>query len=205
MRKGDWIGTYTGIHFYPLDPKPEEVSIDDIAHSLSLICRFNGHSKEFYSVAQHSLNVAKVLKKWRLSELTQLYGLLHDAAEVYIGDITRPFKLCLSDIGRLRAFNNIEIAVTKAINQHFGIPCPTDEIIGLIKRADDYILTLEAKRFMRNTSEWRLNLTNESDRIDTFDGEAGLIEACYKAQVLELLSRTSEYREYLNGIFDPRD
>lgn len=42
-RKGDWFLTYTGIHFYPMDPRPEEVCIEDIAHALALQCRFNGH------------------------------------------------------------------------------------------------------------------------------------------------------------------
>lgn len=53
MRKGDWILTFTGRRFYPLDPRPEDVCLEDIAHALSLICRYNGHSRFFYSVAEH--------------------------------------------------------------------------------------------------------------------------------------------------------
>ena len=58
MRYGDFIQTYSGIEFYPLDPRIEEVKLLDIAHALSNICRFTGHCNEFYSVAQHSVLVS---------------------------------------------------------------------------------------------------------------------------------------------------
>ena len=57
-RVGDWIQVYTGGQFWPLDPRPEEIHIEDIAHALALTCRFTGHCREFYSVAQHSLLVS---------------------------------------------------------------------------------------------------------------------------------------------------
>lgn len=63
MRHGDWMQTYSGRKFWPVDPRPEEVFIEDIAHALSMICRFGGHSLVFYSVAQHSVLVARNLKR----------------------------------------------------------------------------------------------------------------------------------------------
>jgi len=87
-RIGDWIQTYTGKRFWPLDPRPEDVDILDIAHSLSLLCRFTGHTSSFYSVSQHSILVAQEVPK-RL----RLWALFHDAAEAYIGDIARPTNL----------------------------------------------------------------------------------------------------------------
>ena len=54
-----YITTVSGIHFYPLDPNPNDIDIKDIAHSLSLICRANGHFKYFYSVAQHCIACAR--------------------------------------------------------------------------------------------------------------------------------------------------
>ena len=57
-RKGDWLSTYTGKQFYPLDPREEDVDINDIVHSLSQQARFNGHSVKFYSIAQHSTLVS---------------------------------------------------------------------------------------------------------------------------------------------------
>ena len=59
QRKGDWMQTATGGVFWPVDPRPEDVEIEDIAHALSLICRYCGHVREFYSVAQHSVLVAR--------------------------------------------------------------------------------------------------------------------------------------------------
>lgn len=89
-----WITTYTGQAFYPFNPNPDSVCIEDIAHALSNICRFNGHTKRHYSVAEHSIRVACLLKPRSPEE--QLWGLLHDAAEAYLGDIVSPLKPKLS-------------------------------------------------------------------------------------------------------------
>jgi len=64
VRIGDWIQVHSGRQFWPLDPRAEEIDIGDIAHALSLVCRFTGHVKEFYSVAQHSVLVALTVKRW---------------------------------------------------------------------------------------------------------------------------------------------
>ncbi len=88
-RKGDYIATYTGKQFYPLDPRPEDVCLEDIAHSLSNLCRFTGHTDtdRFYSVAQHSVICSTIV-----APEAALLALLHDAAEAYLGDISRPLK-----------------------------------------------------------------------------------------------------------------
>ena len=87
VRTGDWTQTFAGIQFYPFDPRPDEVKIKDIAHALSMICHFNGHTREFFSVAQHSLMVSYLLPAEH-----KLWGLMHDSAEAYIGDMIRPIK-----------------------------------------------------------------------------------------------------------------
>ena len=58
-RKGDWMQTYTGRQFWPIDPRANEVHIEDIAHALSMMCRYNGHCRTFYSVAEHSVLVSQ--------------------------------------------------------------------------------------------------------------------------------------------------
>lgn len=84
--------TYTRTYITPLNPKPEQINIKDIAHALSLICRANGHFDYFYSVAQHSINCALEAKARNLSRKVQLACLLHDGSEAYIADIIRPIK-----------------------------------------------------------------------------------------------------------------
>jgi len=85
-----WILTYTGKRFDTLNPKPEDICIEDIAHALSMICRFGGHCRQFYSVAQHCLLVS-----CNLPVEAELWGLMHDAAEAYVGDVVTPIKRLL--------------------------------------------------------------------------------------------------------------
>ena len=87
-----YITTVTGKHFYPLNPNPQDIDIDDIAHALSLICRANGHFKHFYSVAQHSIACAEEAIERGYSPEVILGCLLHDASEAYLCDVTRPVK-----------------------------------------------------------------------------------------------------------------
>lgn len=83
----NWIMTHTGKKFRPFSPRIEDIDIEDIAHALSNLCRFNGHTSKFYSVAEHSILVSELCP----DEL-KLKGLLHDAAEAYLGDVPSPLK-----------------------------------------------------------------------------------------------------------------
>ena len=86
-RENGIIQTFMGKGVSPLDPKPDQIDIRDIAHALSNTCRFAGHTSSFYSVAQHS-----VILSAHLPEELSLCGLLHDSAEAYLTDIPRPYK-----------------------------------------------------------------------------------------------------------------
>lgn len=88
----DYITTYGGTHFTPLKPVAEEIHITDIAHALSLICRGNGHVKYFYSVAQHCISCYEEAVARGYSKKVCFACLLHDAAEAYMSDLTRPIK-----------------------------------------------------------------------------------------------------------------
>ena len=83
-RKGDWMQTHSGIQFWPLDPRPEDILIEDIAHALSNQCRFAGHCCFHYSVAQHSVLVSE-----NVPAQDAMWGLLHDAGEAYLVDLPR--------------------------------------------------------------------------------------------------------------------
>lgn len=99
--------TYTGHKFWPLDPQPEHVFIEDIAHALGMLCRYNGHCNRFYSVAEHSIFVSRALpSKLRLA------GLLHDAAEAYISDLIRPVKPYIKEYKRIEQ-NILSVIVNK--------------------------------------------------------------------------------------------
>lgn len=92
--RSKWVQTHSGRRVYPWadDAFPDSYQIEDVAHALSMLCRFNGHIKQFYSVAEHCVRVM-----WRLQEIEAapacvLGGLLHDAGEAYVGDVPSPIK-----------------------------------------------------------------------------------------------------------------
>ncbi len=139
-RMGDWMQTYTGRAFWPLDPRPDEVSIEDIAHALSLQCRFAGHCRFHYSVAQHSVMVANA------SGVSAVWGLLHDAAEAYLVDLPRPVK------GSMPAYRAIEETLLGVVAEHFGLMLPIPEQVFV---ADNEALATEKRDVMEKPPrEW---------------------------------------------------
>ncbi len=86
------VETYIGDYLDPLDPDPDAIWLRDIAHSLSQVCRFQGHTRRFYSVAEHSIYVAERLKVCQYPPVVVLAGLLHDASEAYLCDLVSPLK-----------------------------------------------------------------------------------------------------------------
>lgn len=120
MVENSWICTHSGRRFYPLDPRVDDICIEDIAHALSNICRFTGHVNSFYSVAEHS---------WRASlaspfEYLKLALLLHDASEAYLCDLSRPVKHAKG----FEFYREAEEKLTRAISIRFGVEF-TDPLI----------------------------------------------------------------------------
>jgi 5'-deoxynucleotidase YfbR-like HD superfamily hydrolase len=129
-----WFQTFTGRKVYVLDPKPEDIEILDIAHALSMLCRYNGHCKAFYSVAQHSVIVSRIVPP----DLA-VVGLLHDATEAYVGDMIRPLKQSIV------AYREIEDRWALAIGERYGLG---DQILHLeraVKDADNVALATERR------------------------------------------------------------
>lgn len=134
---GNWIQTVSGGMVFPTAPDPREINLEDIAHSLAMQCRFNGHCREFYSVAQHSVIVSRHCHRF------PLLGLMHDAAEAYVGDIVRPIKL------QIKAFSELEQTVWRSIAAMFGLPmrasaAARDEVL----RMDAAVLATELRDLM---------------------------------------------------------
>lgn len=149
----DWIQTYTGRRFSVLEPDPAAVDIVDIAHSLSLLCRFNGHCATFYSVAEHSTRVSLLVPAEDAG-----WGLLHDAAEAYVSDLPRPIKR------QLPTFDGLEEGVLRAIGDAFGLAWPPPASVW---RADDRLLVTEARDLMGPPPEpWKLQVAPLAERIE---------------------------------------
>jgi len=133
----NYILTYTKTKFYPLQPIAADIKIEDIAHSLSLMPRANGHFKHFYSVAQHAINCYKEAKVRGYSERVQLGCLLHNASESYISDLTRPVK------GQLTEYFAIEEKLQSMIYGKFGLGDLFEEEQLQIQKVDDTLLYYE--------------------------------------------------------------
>jgi uncharacterized protein len=107
-----YFRTYSGIRIHPLSPLPGEIVIEDLAHALSRICRFVGHTTVFYSVAQHSVLVSQ-----RVPPEDALWGLLHDAAEAYLCDLPAPIK----HAPEMAAYRLAEDRLMLAVCAKFGL------------------------------------------------------------------------------------
>lgn len=119
---GGTITTYTGLQFDPLDPVPETIRIQDIAHALSLLCRGNGHVKTFYSVGQHCLAAAKEAAARGDSRRVILGALLHDATECYLSDVPHPYKV------NMPKYRELEDRLLQAVLERFlGGPFTLEE------------------------------------------------------------------------------
>lgn len=132
-----YITTVTGIHFYPLNPNPKDIDIEDIAHALSLICRANGHFRHFYSVAQHCIACAEEAIERGYSPEVILGCLLHDASEAYLCDVTRPVKK------HIPQYLQAEEKLQEVIWKRFIGRELTDTEKKLIFEIDDDILSME--------------------------------------------------------------
>lgn len=141
-----FIQTASGRHVDLLNPAPAALDIGDIAHHLSHVCRFGGACRAFYSVAEHSVRVAALLPP-----ALRLEGLLHDAAEAYIGDVVQPLKRSLP------SYQYVETLVEAAVRARFGLAPLDDEGRRAVKRADLVLLATERRDLMPASAEaWAL-------------------------------------------------
>lgn len=135
QRTGEWMQTVSGNAYWPGDPRADEVRIEDIAHALSMLCRYGGHCSRFYSVAEHSVLVSQVVPA-RFA----LVGLLHDATEAYVVDVPRPLKHMLVGYEPIEKLNWLAIAA------RFDLPTTLPPCV---KVADNAVLLAEKAVLMR--------------------------------------------------------
>ena len=135
--------TYTGRVVDPCNLQIEDVDINDIAHSLSMQCRFAGHTREFYSVAQHSIRVCETVEGAGFASADViLQALLHDATEAYVQDIIRPIKYDT----KMKGYRILEERVWTVVAQHFNIPLI---VFPIVDRADKRALKAELLQFTK--------------------------------------------------------
>lgn len=182
------IKTFTGKRFDLVDPDPATVDIVDIAHALSMLCRFTGHCREFYSVAQHSVLVCNRVAAQHAPAKVTLAALLHDAAEAYTGDLNRPAKLAMG-----RTWLIFEHKIHCAIARRFGISTIYPLII---KDADDRVLATE----MRDLT-WQPGAGESQD----LHGGDELGVSPYTDFVMEPIDQKAAFRLFMNRFAELED
>lgn len=149
-RRGSWIQTFTGRRFWPMDPRSEDVCILDIVHALSMLCRYGGHTRKFYSVAEHSVHLYEHARAFAPSNPSLwVAALLHDASEAYLVDVPRPVKPFL--VGYRDAERQVEVAIARALEVPHADEYPH------IKEWDTRILVDEWKALMP-PHDWAMKL-----------------------------------------------
>lgn len=150
-----YFRTYTGRHVHPLSPSPGEISIFDVAHSLAQTCRFLGHTKGFYSVAQHCVLVSQ-----NVPPEDALWGLLHDASEAYLCDLPSPIKRDRE----MAIYRAAEDRLMRAVCERYDLP---REMPPSVKVADRLLLATEFRDVTTmDDPEW---IRNECG-VDPLDG-----------------------------------
>lgn len=138
--RGHFICTYSGARFFIDECNTEDIPIEDIAHALAFNCRFNGHLEQFYSVAEHSVNVSLLVP-----EEQSLWGLLHDVSEAFVPDMPRPFKQLMPE------FQQYEDRIMQAVAKQYGLEWPMPKEL---KYIDNNIVAVEADVLFREPPEW---------------------------------------------------
>lgn len=190
IRVGGWIQTHpSNIAFYPLDPRPEDICVEDICWALSNICRFVGHVSTLYSVGEHCVRVSyEVERRWipldgARDERTRnaaLAGLLHDASEAYLSDVARPIKIDAS-MARYRVAEHV---LERMIFEKFGVLL--DEHLSALVHHVDTVLLMTERRDLKGEAPqpWSIQAQPLAERIDAWSPE--LTRARFMARFREL-------------------
>lgn len=173
MKNAAWIETYTGIKFSLDDP---EFCHEDIAHTLSQNCRYNGHCKHFYSVAEHSMLVSALVYHMGGNKQQCLEALLHDATEAYLTDVPAPFKQLLPDWQKLDKALEVKFRVWA------GLP---ESKTGLVKEADWVALFIEAYHLLPDQGECFHGPEGMRDKAIAYMESTGVAPFCLEPKLAE--------------------
>lgn len=169
---GDYFVTFTGRELDPLEVRLDDIDLRDIAHALSLTNRYGGHSREPYSVAAHCVYVSR-----EVDPFLAKHGLMHDAAEAYVGDLIKCVKrLCPQ-------FETVEHRFAEVIAERFGLRVLTDAERRELKRADVAALLAE-RRDIFGDSYPAEGVAPGRERIEVLDWRSD--ETCFLSRAAEL-------------------
>jgi 5'-deoxynucleotidase YfbR-like HD superfamily hydrolase len=185
-----WIETFNGNTFDYENLSMNIIEIEDIAHALSQVCRFNGHCRSFYSVAEHSVHVANVI-----DERLALAGLLHDGTEAYMPDIPTPLKAYWSKYFWLEQF---EEEILKTVFKSFVIPY-NEEDWKIIKKYDKAVLREERNILFKHKDLWEFpeDIPEVNIEIGPLDSEEA--EQLFLEKYYELIFKADENTKLINS------
>lgn len=193
-RFGDWMQTYTGRRFWPFDPRPEDVDLEDIARALSCIARFGGHARAFYSVACHSLFVASLV-----DEPLRAHALLHDAHEAYLGDVIAPMKRHVHTLARRNGehWSAAEDRVQRAIEDRLGLRPLSQDEREAIRYADLVALATERRDLLHVTPDrWPIldGIEPAKEHVYVLDPPQGFLMLAHQLRHYGLPVNTKDLR-----------
>ncbi len=183
-RKGSWMATVSGGRFYPLDPRADEVHVDDLVSGISGAGRYANQTRDRYTVGEHSVIVSLVCEEMARARgwpewlvlLVAREGLLHDASEAWIGDVVRPLKYTFA----MRGYRRAEAKIMACVFERFGVT-PTAMTSALVKLVDDEILHDEIDQLMVDPHMF--------SAYHTFRGVGATIEAMPHQQAAHVFAR----------------
>jgi uncharacterized protein len=161
--RGRYISTYSGGRFFIDEINLEDIPMYDIAHALSMNCRFNGHLGKFYSVAEHS-----VIVSYLVPEEDALWGLLHDISEAFVPDIPRPFKALIS------GFKEYEARIQEKMVKLYDL---APEMPESVKHIDMNIVADEAAALFESPPDWVEAYESVAEGV-TFQGLSPALARC---------------------------
>ena len=183
--RGPWATTHSGTNVHVFDPSIDEIKLSDIAHHLSMICRYNGAADQFLSVAEHSVMVSAALETEYADTELSFQGLMHDAGEYLLGDIIRPIKV------KVPLFSEVENRFLKqAICPRYAMEWPFDYRVAAM---DMRVCATEKRDLLPNSGEWH----NMPDPLDDFSFGTTLTPAQAKTHFLKAFDLLWERREAL--------
>lgn len=181
-----WMQTYTGGKFHVVDMEKTVFDMEDIAHGLANLCRFGGHTRVFYSVAQHSIMVADIVAAKGGTPMQELWALMHDSTEAYMIDIPTPLKATLS------GYEEREDRLMRLIAKGLDFPSHGESTLlpKIVKYADRVALVTEARQLTHGTSEWAESYNSvESHPVSIVALPPGDAKPAFLARYYDILRR----------------